>query len=151
MQRLIDAGVNVALGTDGAASNNDLDLLGEMRTAALLGKGVAQNAEAIPAQTALRMATLNGAKALGLDDQIGSLETGKQADVVAINLSEPETVPNYDVVSQLVYATGRHQVSDVWVSGKRLLKHRSLTTLDLDQIRHTASQWQQKIQLSQSD
>ena len=143
--KCLAAGVNVALGTDGAASNNDLDMLGEMRTAALLGKAVAQNASAIPAMTALRMATINGAKALGLADKIGSLEIGKAADVIAIDLSELETQPLYCPISQIVYAASRHQVSDVWVAGERLLNSRELTTFDLTELKAIAAKWQTRL------
>lgn len=139
------AGVNVALGTDGAASNNDLDMLGEMRTAALLGKAVAKNASAIPAMTALRMATINGAKALGLEDKIGSLEIGKAADVIAIDLGELETQPLYCPISQIVYAASRHQVTDVWVAGERLLKSRQLTTFDMNELKAIAAKWQTRL------
>jgi 5-methylthioadenosine/S-adenosylhomocysteine deaminase len=142
---LINAGVNVALGTDGAASNNDLDMLGEMRTAALLGKGVAGNSCALPAYTVLEMATIRGAKALGIADKIGSLEAGKAADLVAIDLSELETTPLFNPVSQVVYSADRHQVTDVWVAGKQLLKERELMTINQDAIMAMASDWQNKI------
>ncbi|PPC89586.1 MAG: N-ethylammeline chlorohydrolase, partial [Methylobacter sp.] len=141
----LDAGINVALGTDGAASNNDLDMLSEMRTAALLGKAVAENASAIPAATALRMATLNGAKALGIDDTTGSLKAGKFADVIAIDLDFPETQPVYCPTSQIVYAASRQQVTDVWVAGKRLLKQRNLTTLDLSALKSRVNEWRQRL------
>jgi 5-methylthioadenosine/S-adenosylhomocysteine deaminase len=141
----LKAGVNVALGTDGAASNNDLDMLGEMRTAALLGKGVAKDASAVNAMTALKMATINGAKALGLEKVCGSLEVGKAADVVAIDLEHLETLPLYHPISHLVYAASRHQVTDVWVAGKQLLKQRHLTTLDEAQLKAKAKQWQQRL------
>ncbi len=140
------AGVNVALGTDGAASNNDLDMLGEMRTAALLGKAVAKNASAIPAMTALRMATINGAKALGLEEKIGSLEIGKAADVITIDLSELETQPLYCPISQIVYAASRHQVTDVWVAGEHLLKSRQLTTFEMRELNAIAAKWQARLQ-----
>ncbi|HQU15373.1 MAG: N-ethylammeline chlorohydrolase [Chromatiales bacterium 21-64-14] len=143
--RLTRAGVNVALGTDGAASNNDLDLLGEMRTAALVAKAVAGNAAAVPAALALRMATLNGARALGLGEQIGSLEPGKAADITAVHLGELETEPVYHPVSQLVYAAARHQITDVWVAGRQLLKNRVLTTLDAAEIRDKARRWRDRI------
>jgi 5-methylthioadenosine/S-adenosylhomocysteine deaminase len=133
--RCLAAGINVALGTDGAASNNDLDMLGEMRTAALLGKAVAGDASAIPAMTAIRMATINGAKALGLDTVCGSLSLGKAADVIAIDLTYLETQPLYCPVSQIVYAASRQQVTDVWVAGKRLLKQRQLTTINIDDLK----------------
>ncbi len=139
------AGVNIALGTDGAASNNDLDLFGEMRTAALLGKAVASDASVLPAARILRMATLNAAKALGLANEIGSLQPGKAADVVAVDLGWPETEPVYNPISQLVYAVGRHQVSDVWIAGRRLLADRQLTTLDLSETVQRARAWGAKI------
>ncbi|MDH5765849.1 MAG: TRZ/ATZ family hydrolase [Gammaproteobacteria bacterium] len=144
-QRLLDAGINVALGTDSSASNNDLDMLGEMRTAALLGKGVAQDATAVSAEQALRMATINGARALGLDQSIGSLETGKYADIVAIDFETLESAPVYHPVSHLVYSCNRNQVTDVWVAGKHLLTARALTTLDEQKILRKTRQWNDKI------
>ncbi|NNG12553.1 MAG: TRZ/ATZ family hydrolase, partial [Halobacteria archaeon] len=119
---LTDAGINVALGTDGSASNNDLNMLGEMRSAALLGKAASNDASAVPAHTALRMATLNGAHALGLAGETGSLTPGKWADITAVRMDTLESQPLYDPVSQLVYACGREQVTDVWVAGQHLLK-----------------------------
>lgn len=143
--RLLKRGINVALGTDSAASNNNLDVLGEMRTAALLAKGVAQDASAVPAATALRMATLDGAKALGIDKRCGSLEIGKSADIAAITLDTLETLPVYDPVSQIVYSANRDQVTDVWVAGRQLLKSRTLTTLDPDRIRESIVHWSAKL------
>ncbi|MDZ7754507.1 MAG: TRZ/ATZ family hydrolase [Gammaproteobacteria bacterium] len=142
---LAAAGVNLALGTDGAASNNDLDMFAEMRTAALLAKGVAGDPTALPAHAALRMATLAGARALGLEDITGSLIAGKAADVTAVHLGAVETQPVYSPVSQLVYAAGRHQVSDVWVAGRRVLKDRLLTTLDTRDAIVKAAAWRDKI------
>ncbi len=143
--KCLDAGVNVALGTDGAASNNDLDMFGEMRTAALLAKAVANDASAVSAMTALRMATINGAKALGLDHEIGSLHIGKAADVIAVDLSLLETRPLYCPVSQIVYAASRQQVTDVWVAGKRLLQQRQLTTINLNELHSKIAVWQQRL------
>jgi 5-methylthioadenosine/S-adenosylhomocysteine deaminase len=145
LDRLLKAGVNVALGTDGAASNNDLDILGEMRTAALLGKAVAGDASAVPAAAALRMATLNGAKALGIEDETGSLTVKKSADITAINLDTLETLPLYDPISDIVYAASRQQVTDVWVAGRRLLANRRLTRLDQDDIRRKAIAWRERL------
>lgn len=142
---LVDAGVNVALGTDGAASNNDLNMLGEMRTAALLAKAVSGCPHALPALQALRMATLNGARAFGLESEIGSLQPGKWADLCAVDLCAPETEPVYNPASQLVYAAAREQVSDVWVAGRHLLKHRRLTTLDETAVRERAREWGRRI------
>ena len=138
-------GINIALGTDGAASNNDLDMIGEMRCAALLAKGVAADPTVLPATTALRMATINGARALGIDDITGSLEAGKSADIVAINMSHIETTPLYCPVSHLVYSCSRDQVSDVWIAGKHVLKNRILTGLDESEIRRQAHEWSRKI------
>jgi len=143
--KLHQAGINIAIGTDGAASNNDLDMFSEMRTAALLAKGVADDASAIPAHTALRMATLNGAIALGIADKTGSLEVGKAADITAVNLGTLETQPIYHPISQLVYATGRDKVTDVWIAGKQLLHGERLTTLDSQAITQQAQIWRNRI------
>jgi len=145
VERLWQAGVNVAIGTDGAASNNDLDLLGETRTAALLAKAVAGSATALDAHRALRMATLNGARALGIETDVGSLEVGKAADMVAFDLSGLAQQPVYDPVSQLIYATGRDCVKHLWVAGKQLLDDRRLTRLDEDRLCATAKAWGQRI------
>jgi len=142
---LLDAGVNVALGTDGAASNNDLDMMEEIRTAALLGKAVADNAAAVPAPMALQMATLNGARAFGLDDHIGSLVAGKSADIIAIDLSAIATTPVYDPISQIVYSATRDQVTDSWIAGRRVMANRQLTTLDVPRVRQKADEWRVKI------
>jgi 5-methylthioadenosine/S-adenosylhomocysteine deaminase len=119
---MLKNGINVALGTDGAASNNRLDVLTEMRTAALLAKAVARDAQALPAHTALRAATLGGARALGLGMRIGSIEPGKRADLAAVALRGPELSPCYDPVSHLVYAAGREHVTHVWVDGKLVVR-----------------------------
>ena len=124
--KLLAAGINVALGTDGAASNNRLDLMQEMRQAALLAKAVARDAEAMPAHVALRAATLGGAAALGLDARIGSIVPGKAADLAAVRLAGPDLAPCYDAVSHLVYAAGREHVSHVWVAGRLLLRDKEL-------------------------
>ncbi|KAA6166992.1 MULTISPECIES: TRZ/ATZ family hydrolase [Pseudomonas] len=145
VERLWQAGVNVAIGTDGAASNNDLDLLGETRTAAMLAKAVAGSATALDAHRALRMATLNGARALGLESEIGSLEVGKAADIVAFDLSGLAQQPIYDPVSQLIYATGRDCVKHLWVAGKQLLDDRQLTRMDEQQLTATAIAWGKRI------
>ncbi|UZZ08836.1 TRZ/ATZ family hydrolase [Ectopseudomonas mendocina] len=145
VERLWQAGVNVAIGTDGAASNNDLDLLGETRTAALLAKAVAGSATALNAHSALRMATLNGARALGLETQTGSLEPGKLADVVAFDLSSLAQQPIYDPVSQLIYASGRDCVKHLWVGGKQLLDGGRLTRMDEGELIAKARAWGEKI------
>ena len=117
-------------------------MFGEMRTAALLAKGVANNASAVPAKTALEMATINGAKALGIADKTGSLTIGKAADVIAIKMDQLEAQPLYEPVSQIVYATNRQQVTDVWVAGKQLLKDRNLTTINVDDLKTKVAEWQ---------
>ena len=142
---LHNAGVNVALGTDGAASNNSLDMLLELRLASLLAKGVACSATAIPAQTSLEMATINGARALGLAEDIGSLLPGKAADVVALDLSRAETQPIYHSISQLVYSSAREQISDVWVAGEHVLAQRCATRVNEQEITDQAISWAQRI------
>jgi len=139
------AGVTLAVGTDGCASNNDLDMFSETRTAALLAKAVAQDAAAIDAFSALRAATLGGAKAIGFDDRIGSIEPGKEADLVCVDLSALETQPLHHVVSQLIYATGRQQVSDVWIAGKAKLLQRVLVEMDIEGVIANARQWRERI------
>ena len=145
VQALADVGVNVALGTDGAASNNDLDMFGEMRTAAILAKAVASVASALPAAKALEMATLNGANALGLGSVTGSLESGKAADLVAVDLSDIATQPVYSATSTLVYAASRGQVSDVWVNGARRVDCKQLVDVDMEQLRANAAEWRDKV------
>ncbi len=139
------AGINVAIGTDGCASNNDLDMLGEMRTAALLAKAVAGRADAFGAAATLHAATLGGARAMGLDARIGSIVAGKQADLTAIRMNELESLPLYDVTSQLVYATDRHLVSDVWIAGRRQLADRRLIGIDIDALKAKARAWHDRI------
>ena len=144
-QQLLDAGITVGLGTDGAASNNDLDLFGELHTAALIGKLSANSASAINAYQALHMATLGGAKALGIGHLTGSLDIGKACDAIAIKLDDLSSLPLYNLASQLVYTHQSRQVSDVWVEGKRLLQDGKLCTLNEDNIKHRAKAWATKI------
>lgn len=146
VDKLLNAGINVALGTDGAASNNDLDLFSELKTAALLAKAVSGNATALDAHTAFRMATLNGAKALGIDDKVGSLEIGKQADITAIHIGDLDLQPIYNPASQLVYTNVGHRVSHVWVNGKCLMQNRELLTLNERELKSKVRSWQEKIQ-----
>ncbi len=142
---LAEAGLNIAIGTDSAASNNDLDMFGELRTAALLTKGSAQNASSGQAAEILKMATINGAKALGLDDHIGSIEVDKSADLIAIEIDNIESLPLYNPISHAVYSANRQQVSDVWVAGKQIINEHSLLTLDINELSQTARHWQKKI------
>jgi 5-methylthioadenosine/S-adenosylhomocysteine deaminase len=146
VDQLQQQGINVCLGTDGAASNNDLDMFGEMRSAALLSKGISQNASSCDARQSIQMATINGARALGLGDQIGSLEVGKKADMVAVDFSQLNTQPVYDPVAQLVYAANSLQVSHVWINGVNKLRDYEFTDIDAIDIITSAQQWQQKIQ-----
>lgn len=145
VEKLLKAGINVALGTDGAASNNDLNMFGEMRTAAFLGKMTAHDPKAVSAETVLKMATLHGAKALGIDKFTGTLTQGKAADFIAIDLEQIETQPLYHPISQIVYATSRSQVTDVWVAGKQLMKNRTLLTLEVPELLNKAQAWRKKI------
>jgi 5-methylthioadenosine/S-adenosylhomocysteine deaminase len=145
VQILAEANINVALGTDGAASNNDLDLFGEMRTAAFIGKFAANNPKAMRAEYLLQMATINGAQALGIDHIVGTIEPKKSADFIAVDMNTIETQPLYHPISQLIYAAGRQHVTDVWVAGKQLLKNRELITLDEQEILSKARRWREKI------
>ncbi len=139
------AGVNLALGSDGCASNNDIDLFGEMRSAALLAKLVANDAAAMDAASVLRMATLGGARALGMGEAIGSIEPGKRADLALVDMDRIETQPLYDPVSQLVYAAGRQHVTDVWIDGARKLRDGAVVGLDTSVLIANARRWQQRI------
>ncbi|MBT6318624.1 MAG: TRZ/ATZ family hydrolase [Porticoccaceae bacterium] len=143
--QLMDAGINVALGTDGAASNNDLDLFGELKTAALLAKAVSGDPCALNAHAALRMATINGAKALGWDHEIGSLESGKSADIIAVKMDSIPQQPLYNPESQLVYTNVGHRVSHSWVAGKPLMAESELLTLNRQSLIQTACDWRNKI------
>jgi 5-methylthioadenosine/S-adenosylhomocysteine deaminase len=143
--KLLEAGINVCLGTDGAASNNDLDMFGEMRSAALLAKGSSGDASVCNAQQTLEMATINGARALGMADRIGSIEVGKCADLIAVDFDEPNTQPLYDPVAQLVYAASSRQVSDVWIDGVEQLRDFEFCQLDREKIIRKARNWAQKV------
>lgn len=146
--KLLSSGINLGLGTDGAASNNDLNIQGEMKTAAMLAKAVAEDAAALPAWQALEMATIGSAKSLGIDDQVGSLDIGKWADMQAVNLSQLGQNPLYDPISQLVYTDSSRATEYVWVEGKALLEKGQLSEtsgLDEEQLIANAVQWQKKI------
>jgi len=144
--QFVARGINVALGTDGAASNNRLDIFGEMRLAALLAKVATGDPAALPAQTVLAAATLGAARALGLERDIGSLAAGKKADVIAVDLGCIEAEPCYDPVSDLVHAAGREAVTDVWIDGERIVRERELTTADTAGIVARARSWQERMQ-----
>ena len=145
---LLAANVNVCLGTDSAASNNNLDMFSEMRAAALIAKQVSVNPEVLPAWQVLEMATLNGAKALQISNQTGSLAIGKSADMIAIDLNRLNTVPVYNPVSQIVYSANSSQVSDVWIQGKHLVKQHTLLNFDQDSLLEKAASWGKKIGLA---
>ena len=142
---LLAAGVNVALGTDSAGSNNSLDMWREMRLAALLAKGVSHDAAAVPAYRALQMATVGGAKALGIADRVGTLVKGKEADVIAVQLDDVDLLPMFDVISHLVYVVDRSRVSDVWVRGRRLMAARRLMTVREEEVVGRVREWQVKL------
>ncbi|MGL4604681.1 MAG: TRZ/ATZ family hydrolase [Iodobacter sp.] len=145
------AGVNIGIGTDGGASNNKIDLFAEMRLAALLAKAQAEHAEAVPAWQALEMATLNGAKAMGLDGKIGSIKAGKQADLIAVDLSAANTQPCYDPVSQIVYAADRTQVSHVWIAGRSVYQNGQHLSLNAGETLNRTRRWQQRIERKSND
>jgi 5-methylthioadenosine/S-adenosylhomocysteine deaminase len=142
---LLAKGVNVALGTDSAASNNELNMFAEMKAAALLAKLQSRDATALPAADTLAMATINGARALGLEDSIGSLEVGKQADLIAVDLRGLATQPLYHPLSQLVYACNGSQVSHSWIAGEQVMAQRELTRIDVRALTLRTSAWQQRI------
>lgn len=145
---LLAAGVNVALGTDGAAANNRLDVWAEMDIGALFGKFVAGDAAALPARTMIELGTLSGARALGLEDEIGSLRPGKSADVICVELRDPGSRPVLDPLSQLVYAAGREHVTDAWVAGEHLLENGRMTRMDVAAILQKADEWAERITAS---
>jgi len=145
---LLAAGVNVGIGTDGAASNNRLDMFAEMRLAALLAKGSSGRADVLPAHRALHAATLGGARALGLDGKIGSIVPGKAADLAAVDLGKPELMPVYDPVSHLVYTAGREHVTEVWVGGNHVVNKQHLTRLDLSSLESATRVWQNRMRFT---
>ncbi|MDQ5881028.1 MAG: 5-methylthioadenosine/S-adenosylhomocysteine deaminase, partial [Pseudomonadota bacterium] len=142
---MLGSGINIGLGTDGAASNNRLDLLGEMRLAALLAKGASGDASILNAHQALRAATLGGAHALGLDREIGSLLPGKSADLCAVSLDDPILAPCYAPESHMVYVAGRENVSHVWVAGNLMLENHTLTGFFKNDLEKLVSLWQTRV------
>jgi len=145
VQRLSKAGVNVAIGTDGAASNNDLDLFGELRTAAMMAKHLSANPAALSAHQALRMATLQGAKALGREQDLGSLEAGKCADIIAVDLSDPFLQPVYNPASHLVYSLHSRAVSHSWINGVPQVQNGELTRIDVPDLMLRVAEWAERI------
>jgi 5-methylthioadenosine/S-adenosylhomocysteine deaminase len=143
--KLLANGVNVALGTDSAASNNNLNMFSEMQFAALLGKITTANAAALPASEALAMATIRGARALGIEDRVGSLELGKAADIIAVDFSQPEFQPVYNPISQMVYASNGSQVTHSWINGQMVLGERELLQIDQRALATRIQDWQQRI------
>lgn len=148
-------GINIGIGTDGAASNNRLDMFAEMRMAALLAKGQSGDATVISAHQALEMATINGAKALGIEGQVGSIELGKQADLIAVNMTEMVSQPCYDPISHLVYVAGRENVTHTWVDGqlryhKPELNNGVFSEVEPHTLSHIVQQWQHKLSMVSS-
>ena len=144
IQRFLDANLNVAVGTDGPASNNDLTILEEARTAALLNKAINNNSSLSQAHEVLKMLTINGAKALGLDSIIGSLEAGKQADFLAFNVNTLNSYPRHDLISQIIFAGNSQQIDDVWVNGRQLVRNRLFTQMEYSELIATAQRWEEK-------
>ena len=142
---LTSQNVNVAIGTDGSASNNNLDMIEEMKITALMAKGITSDATSLPAHQVIEMATINGARFLGLEDEIGSLEPGKSADMISVDLSALRFQPMHNPISDLVYAASGDQVSNVWINGEHLLSNRTLTNMDTARILANTNQWQAKI------
>jgi 5-methylthioadenosine/S-adenosylhomocysteine deaminase len=150
VHKMREAGVNVAIGTDGAASNNDLDLFGELSTAAMLAKAVADDASALSAHEALAMATIAGARAIGRDKDIGSLEAGKLADLIAVDLSDPFLQPVYDPASHLVYSRHGRQVSHSWIGGVPQVQNGELTRIDVPDLMLRVQSWSDRIREQQA-
>jgi len=143
--KLRDSGITVGLGTDSAASNNNLDMLKEVNYASLVAKVVADNASSLNAFESLQMATLASAKAMGIDDQLGSLEVDKRADMISISIDQLHVEPVYNIASQLVYASQSSQIQNSWVAGNQILDNRQLTTLNEQEIRARSKDWAQRI------
>ena len=150
VQTFRKAGVNVAIGTDGAASNNDLDLFGELNTAAMLAKVVADDASALSAHEALAMATIQGARALGRDHELGSLAAGKLADIIAVDLGDPFLQPVYDPASHLVYSNHGRQVSHSWINGVPQVQEGKLTRIDVPDLMLRVQDWADRIREQQT-
>ena len=145
VQRLLEREINVALGTDGAASNNRLNMLGELQLASLIGKTEHSDSKAVDAWTVLEMATINGARALGQDAMLGTVEVGKAADLIALDLSGVHHMPRHDLASSLVYASDGNEVTWSWVAGQAVVRNRQLQTLDPSDLTNRASHWAEKL------
>ena len=145
LTQLLAQGVNVGLGTDGAASNNRLDIFAEMRLSALLAKGISGDATVVPAHQALAMATINSARAMGLDDKIGSIEVGKLADLAAVKLNDIATAPYYDPISHLVYTCGREHVTHTWVAGELRYSNGIYSNIEPNELKEIINTWQPKL------
>lgn len=143
--KMLKQNLNISLGTDSSASNNRLDIMEEMRLAALLIKGSTKSPESFSANEAIKMATINGAKALGLESIIGSIEKNKKADLVAIDLNSIENQPIYNPLTTLVYSSSRSDVSYVWIDGEIKLKDKKLVKIDEERIIQLAKKWQRKL------
>lgn len=142
--KMMDAGINVSIGTDGAASNNDLDMIQEMNSIALVHKALNHDATALSAETVIKMATVNGAKTLGMN-RTGELKRGNQADFIVVSFDEPHMTPVFNPLSHLVYSANSSDVTAVYVDGQCLMKDRKLTTLDEEKVKDDARRWAQKI------
>jgi 5-methylthioadenosine/S-adenosylhomocysteine deaminase len=147
--KLLQAGINVGIGTDGAASNNDLNLFGELQSAALLAKINTMDATSLTAPEALTLGTLGGAKALGLDQNIGTIEIGKFGDLIAIDLNRIEMQPIHNIFSQLIYVNNGSQVTHSWIQGEQIMHDRELLNIDQDNLRERTLKWQTKISVSE--
>ena len=145
VQELLDSQVNVAFGTDGAASNNDLDMFSEIRMAALVSKALAHNPTILPDHQVLSMATINGAKLMQLDQKVGSLTIGKEADMIAVDLSDYGSQPVYNPISSIVYTGTRQQVSDVWIRGVQKVSNHQLLAIQSNLIQDIINKWQDRI------
>ena len=149
ISKLLNSGVNVGIGTDGAASNNDLNLFGELKSATLLAKINSMDATALTASEALTLGTLGGAKALGMDKNIGTIEVGKLADLIAVDLHQIEMQPIHDVFSQLIYVNNGSHVTHSWIQGEQIMHQRELLKIDQDDLRQRILKWQKKLSINE--
>ena len=136
--KMLDAGINIGLGTDGAASNNDLDMWEEMRLAALLQKIENMDPAVLPARQVLAMATIEGATAIGLSEELGSIKAGKRADIIQVSTEDVHYVPTFDIVSHLVYVSDEQDVTTVVVDGRILMKNQEILTIETKKLKERA-------------